>query len=390
MLTPWMLHAHHIRLIAIVAVFTALTGALSDKHAAYAQGSSNDYVDVAVILEAPEDVETEIFLDLDIVVVNNGSRTAYDVEVVVDVVYPEASSHFDLDRTGSVIRAPVGRLSLENNKHRLRWSIPALGGLQREELTVESRIRQTSNPTFNKRKFTHEFFGEVTTSSFDGNPGNNTSRVWSVPYLENGHRGAMGNYVVAATVDEPSPSPGDTVEFTITAGKSQRPSAGARPIDLKVAIELTGGLIVSGAPSYVSTSHRGTEFPKPSSVSYSSGVFTIGTLKFGEPAINAVTLPVRVSRSAVVNEQCLTAKLTGNPPPGTGPLDDDISDNVAKVCLGQQLAPYFTSGDLQEFVTHPCVSDSDHPCDNTDDVRVRAIYTGFRRSTGNPESREHR
>ena len=364
-----------ISLTALAAVCAALTGAFFAAHVAYAQGSDNDYVDVAVILEAPDDQSTTTRLNLNIVVVNHGARTAYDVEVVVDVVYPGASSHFD-----SVPEVPVGSSSLENSKYRLRWTIPELGGLQREEVTVESRIYDNVDMTFDKRAYTHEFFGTVTTSSFDSNPGNNTSRVWSVPYLHislSSHIGAKGNYTVAVAVDEPSPLTGDTVNFTITTAK--KGGQGRLPIDLQVAIELTDGLTVSGAPSYVSTDTGGTVVTKPSSVSYDSGVFTIGTLQYTSPNafFNSVTLPITVASDAVVNEQCLTATLTGNPPPGNGPDDDDISDNVAKLCLLSRTSPppYFNSADLQEFVTHPCVGDTNPPCGSTDDVRVRAIYT---------------
>ena len=370
-----------ISLTALAAVFAALTGAFFAAHVAYAQeGGENDYVDVAVILEAPDDQSATTRLDLNIVVVNHGARTAYDVEVVVDIVSPASSSHFYPPRG-----VPVGSVSLENSNYRLRWSIPELGGLQREEVTVESSIYDNVDMTFDKRAYTHEFFGTVTTSSFDSNPGNNTSRVWSVPYLVlrlRSFNGANGNYTVAVTVDEPSLSQGDTANFTITTGKLG--GNGAEPIDLQVAIDLTDGLTVSGAPSYTSTTFGGDPVTKPSSVSYDSGVFTIGTPLYPRaapyPAFHSVTLPITVASDAVVNEQCLTATLTGNPPPGVGPDDDDISDNVAKLCLGQILPlapvlPYFSSADLQEFVSHPCVGNSIHPCDSTNDVRVRAIYT---------------
>ena len=365
----------------VAAVFAALSGAIFAPGPIHAQGSDNDYVDVAVILEPPMVIgrpttSWPTALELDIVVVNRGSRTAYDVEVVVDIVYPEDSSHFESGRVDGVMVVPVGSASLENDKHRLRWSIPELGGLQRQELKLNSANIKTSgsSPTFDKDSYTHEFFGEVTTSSFDRNLENNTSRAWAVNYTSaGGHAPAFGNYIVSVAVDEHSPSPGGIVNFTITAYKEQL--TGSSPIDLQVAIGLTDGLTVSGAPSYVSTDTVGAVVTKPDSVSYSNGVFTIGTLKFGDTGrINSVTLPVTVASSAVVNEQCLTAKLTGNPPPGVGPHDDDISDNEAKVCLAQ-LPPYFTSADLQEFVSHPCVGDSDPPCDNTDDVRVRAMDT---------------
>jgi len=132
-------------------------------------------------------------------------------------------------------------------------------------------------------------------------------------------------------VDEPSPSPGDAVNFTITAERTKpsgRTGLTPPPIDLKVAIELTGGLSVSGDPTYPPPY---TGYTKPDSVIYSNGVFNIGTLKAGDSKKNSVTLPITVASNAAGSLQCLTAKLTGNPPPGTGPHDDDISDNVVKV-----------------------------------------------------------
>ena len=108
---------------------------------------------------------------------------------------------------------------------------------------------------------------------------------------------------------------------------------------------------------------------KPDSVNYSNGVFTIGTMKRDEARSNAVTLPITVADHAVANEQCLTATLTGNPPPGTGPYDDDISDNVAKLCfVGASRLP---SGEVSAFTLYPCVGITTDPCGSADDVRVR-------------------
>ena len=171
-------------------------------------------------------------------------------------------------------------------------------------------------------------------------------------------------------VDKPSPSPGDTVNFTITADRKPTYTSSSigfttdtpPPIDLKVDIELTDGL-TTGTPTYAS-GPLGTS-TVPDSVSYSNGVFNIGTLKSGdtittaEPVRNSVTLPVTVASGAVVNEQCLTATLTGNPPPGTGPFDDDISDNVAKVCLSgpqpSDTTVVFVSGQTDLFTWYDCV-----------------------------------
>ena len=323
-------------------------------------------------------------VELDIVVVNHGSLTAYDVVVVVDLVYPGNSSHFYSARTDGALGEPVGSASLENNGYRLRWSIPELGGLQRQVLELNgdafARIRTSgSDPTFDRDAYTHEFFGEVTTSSFDRNLENNTFQVWTAPYSNDpAHTRAVGNYTVLVTVDDPSPSPGGTVNFTITATKDLvfhnfplSTNDGALPIDLQVDIELTDGLSVSGSPSYRCANLDTCIVP--GQVSYSNGVFNVGTLKYQEAALNSVTLPVLVSSSAVVNEQCVTATLTGNPPPGVGLYGDYIADNVAKVCLGDQPVEPFVTGEVEIFTVYDCFARQTYPCDGTDGVRVRAV-----------------
>ncbi len=363
-------------ILAIAALCAAAAGVFLDERAAYAQGDDNDHVDVALILEFPDTVQAASNHDLNIAVVNHGTRTAYDVVVVVNVVYPEDSSRFK-----RLLKVPVGVASLENNGYSLRWSIPELGELQREEVTARVEHEDIINEVFDNTLYPHEVFGEVTTASFESDlhKGNNTDRVWSFQYSnDSSFNQAAGNYTVAISVDNPHPAPGDTVNFTITADletiliatRTYTGPAVSQPIDLKVDIELTGGLTVSGPPTY-----RCADLATcivPAQVSYSNGVFNIGTLKYQEPTRNSVTLPVMVAGNAVVNEQCLTAKLTGNPPPGTGHLDDDISDNVAKLCLDP--APSLVvSGRLDAFTVYPCVGITSPPCDSANDIRIRAV-----------------
>lgn len=350
---------------------------------AHASGAEGDYVDVALILEVAEETTSTTSQRINIIVVNQGSRTAYDVEVTVDVVKPDKSYYFQFDNTYPVV--PVGSASLENNARSFRWSIPALGGLQRAEI---SQVRVTHvhttdpNLAFDNRSIPHEYFGEVTTASFESHlhQGNNTSRIWSYRYSASNayYRQAAGNYTVAVSVDEPSPSPGGAVNFTIAADittPADYDGIDVPPIDMKVDIELTDGMSVSGTPTYASGALGADTVP--ASVSYSSGVFNIGTLTADDVTRHSVTLPVTVSSNAVVNEQCLTATLTGNPPPGTGPRDDDISNNVAKVCLGDPTEP-FVSGQVNAFTVYPCVGITTAPCDSADDIRIRAV----RRSPG--------
>ena len=358
MLARW---KFQIWLITVVVAVAALAGTFLDEHVAYAQGEEYDYVDVGLVLEVPE-VSSPISRSVNIVVMNHGSRTAYDVEVVVDIAYPENSSFFSATPIVS-----VGNASLESDGKSLRWTISALQGLQREEVSAQVIHKTSSEPIFDKSEHVHEYFGEVTTLSFESNlhERNNTSRVWS--YVTNPTLGsskqARGSYSVNVSVDAHNPPPGGIVNFTISA------SSGIITIDQKVAIALTDGLAVddTGTISY----DPATRAP---SVSYSNGVFNIGTLTFSQRNDqHSVTLPVRVSSDAVVNEQCLTATITGNPPPGVGPFNDDISDNVVKVCLGDQPVEPLVSGQVDTFTVYPCVGITDAPCDNTDDVRIRAV-----------------
>ena len=386
-----------IRACAIIAFIlsAALTGAILDQRVAHAQDGDDDHVDVALTLQFPDTLPGQLDHHLDIVVVNHGSRTAYDVEVVVDVEYPEDSSLFL-----SVPEVPAGKASIENDRYTLRWSIPALGGLQREEVTAKVYHKILAGhmigTTFDNSLVPHEVFGEVTTSSFESelHKGNNTSRAWSYRYhlINAGYIQVEGNYSVAVSVDEPSPAPGGTVNFTITADRANPISellGGSYltppPIDLEVAIDLTEGLSVSGAPTYSPNTAGG----KPASVIYDNGVFNIGTRKMDDPQppTYSVTLPVRVSNNAVVNEQCLTATLTGNPPPGTGPRDDDISDNVAKVCLGlppdgEQVA--LRDGTVDLFTWYDCVGKTTAPCNENDSLELVTLTNTTNRRIHEP------
>ena len=376
MFTRWQFQ---IVLIAFPIVLAALAGAFLDQPVAYAQGEDVGYVDVGIFLEVPDDVQAIGSHELNIIVVNRGPRAAYDVVVVVDVVSPDKSRMGSL---GLPPKVPLGSASLDGTA--LRWTIPELGRLQREEVTAQVTHRVTSPPSaaFDNTAYPHEFFGAVATASYDNNLRNNTARVWSYDYSATAGgndttRQVLGNYSVSVSVDNPNPSPGDTVNFTITATRDNAYGGGvntvgtAPPIDLKVDIELTGGLSVSGDPSYAPATGRAD------SVNYSNGVFTIGTVKQALSRENSVTLPVSVSSSAVVNKQCLTATLTGNPPPGVGPYDDDVLDNVDKVCLGEppDQTVVFTSGETDLLKLHPCVGNTAYPCTDAGGV-VLAVNGG--------------
>lgn len=371
MFTRW---KFQIALIAIVTILTALAGTLVNDPIVYAQGDDNGYVDVGLTLEIPNHVGDGARHDLNIAVVNHGSRTAYDVELVVEIEYPDDSSHFDVAPA-----VPVGNAWLDSTERTLTWSIPALGGLQREEVTAKVTHRNTvtsAGSLFDYRAYPHEHFGRVSTSSFESNlhEGNNTARVWSYsPAPTSDHfNQAGGNYSVTVSVDNPGPSTGDTVNFTIETDRAHAfigvaPGWRPPPINLNAAIELTDGLSISGNPTYPSTNAP--------SVSYSNGVFNVGTLQGGQAWTNSVTLPITVASDAVVNKQCLTATLTGNPPPGVESFDDDISDNVAKVCLGvPSQKKVHQSGTVGTWTIYACMSDvPTNGCDTVDEVAVQLV-----------------
>ena len=309
------------------------------------------------------------------------------MEVVVDIVYPENSLWFSpLDvpiGSASTERAtPAGTNSADNNGgYSLRWTIPELPGLAYAEVEASANVWD-SDTTMTPSELTVdvsldpiEFFGEVTTSSFedDARKGNNTDRVWvavSSSSTKSSYRVKPAYLIDSVSVDEPDPAPGDIVNFTITVRVGSN-------IDKEVAIELTGGLAVdedstASPPREIIYDYLVSSAPEPS---YSNGVITIGTRKFTKRIFQmSATLPVRVASDAVVNEQCLTATVTGKPPPGAGPYDDDISDNVAQLCLGEGPVEPLLSGQVDAFTVYPCVGITDAPCDSADDIRVRAVH----------------
>ena len=69
-------------LAVVLAACVALVAGLWSEPTAHAQGADRDYVDVALILEAPLDIRATSNHDLNVIVVNNGLVSAYDVETI--------------------------------------------------------------------------------------------------------------------------------------------------------------------------------------------------------------------------------------------------------------------------------------------------------------------
>ena len=299
-----------------------------------AQGPAgeNDHVDVALTLEIPVTGRTN--RDVDIIVANNGSRTAYDVEVLVDIVYPANSSFWPK----LALKVPVGTAVLEGTLtpgsvgtrdgggYTFRWNIPELGGLEHARHRIRTQtlnypVGDPSNEIFNTKKDPHEIFGKVTTSSFESelHKGNNTYRVWFTVVDKSNYNAepAKGDYSVdSVSVDDYHPAPGDIVNFTFLADTADNGTK-RHNIDLKVTIDLTDGLTIdedpnASPPREISYVLSPTTAP---AVSYSNGVFDIGTRDIDDLLWSySATLPIRVASDAVVNEQCITVTISGNPP----------------------------------------------------------------------------
>ena len=383
-------------LLCLVAAAATFTG--SD--AASAEGGDEEYVDVAMALEFRNTSGLEYQHSvgilpprLTVVVMNHGTLTAYDVEVVVDIVYPKNTVAFYPQfsskspvRIGSVSlldATPAGTdIAQEGAGYSLRWTIPALPGLAYEEFTIRAitSARDTTQTPFveifDEDHSPFEFFGEVTTSSFDRHEDNNTDRLWAQATTTNTlnprHARVKPDYkILSVSVDEPSPSPGGIVNFTFVA----EPDAN---IDSRVAIELTDGLAVDVDADATPAREITTELTKPehfadtpAPVSYNDGVFTIGTRRYTESVGTlTATMPIRVANDAVVNEQCITVTISGNPPPGPGPYYDDISDNVAELCLGEppDQTVVLNSGETGLLTWYNCVGRTTYPCSDTDSV----------------------
>ena len=390
-----------IALIAMIAVFAVLPGASRDEPVAYAHhGENRDYVDVGLTLEVPEDDASAGAHKVHVIVVNHGTRTAYDVvvDVSVETLKPLGQtgtltqSFFSLDLRGGT-EAPVGHISVGetgDGKSTFRWTIPRLHGLQREVV-----IPVVDHATNDNEGKVHKISGTVTTTSFqsDIHKENDDFEVWT--YAQNTRNTEFiqvgVNYSVSVSVDNRLPARGDTVNFTITAGRRHthpddvdpEPDV-PPPIDLKVDIGLTNGL-TAGTPSryYTTNSSDVQTIVSSPDWAYSMGRLDIGTGVAGQKEViaHSMILPVTVGSGTdvVVGEQCLTATLIGNPPPGTGPLDDAIADNVATLCLGVPDGKVvFSDGTADLWALYPCVGVTTSPCDATDSV----ILAVNRPSTG--------
>ena len=177
------------------------------------------------------------------------------------------------------------------------------------------------------------------------------------------------DYGVGLSVDERSPAAGDTVNFKVKANVEHG-------YGVNVRVAHTDGLTLASTPSAPDK----TEW-KNYSATKRQGDFFIGTEYVGTTAIAGhsyeVTLPLQLKTGATLNEQCVTATVTGVPgatPRVLGHTGDDPSDNRATLCLGvppaAKLPVLLTDGRADLLTLYGCVGKSTYPCDATDSVEL--------------------
>ena len=219
-----------ILLAAGLVLCAAMAWAATDHSVSHAQTPDPkdefDFVDLEVKL----DIIKGSLEKSGIEVSNLGQRTAYDLEVVVEIVFPDLTDGFDvLSRQG---RLPVGTLVLENDNKRARWSIPKLEGGSKVVYTIDHA--DTNMFAY------YEIVGTVSSQAFESQDrmDNNTHVMWRQTRSSSAFHRTGGYHLTTVSVDDPYPSPGETVNFTVTATKG----SDAPMFDARVEIDFSGGL----------------------------------------------------------------------------------------------------------------------------------------------------
>lgn len=337
-------------LLALVGA--TLGGAVAGPGTAQAQGSD---IDLAVSIKVPASVARDhIESGPTITVTNRGSDTAYTVRVVI-----EADNNVSLDPTSNLAPAntvnipPIGSVALHDSK--LIWSIDRLPGKSVYEYTVlTAQYASASGIQI------VQYVATVSSRSALEPEHNNRAEVWQVRKSP-AFRALTPNYAVSVAVDDRFPAEQGDVTFTVVASLPGVVDDDSRHLrDARVTIPLPAGLTYKSATAPAGTSYNS-----------STGIWTIGDWHLiGSPPTTAHSLTLTATRAAntVLHEQCVAAEISAKPPE---PIDK-VQNNRSEVCLG---APpvLFQRGEVDTFTIFPCVGITSDPCDNTDDIRVRAV-----------------
>jgi len=134
--------------------------------------------------------------------------------------------------------------------------------------------------------------------------------------------------------------------------------------DVKVTIELSGGVTFRGVP----TAPAGTEYDPVTQT------WTIPKLGAAYTAWATLDVPVAASGSRL-EDQCLTATVTAARPWFGEDLRRRAND-MTTVCLGKDPPVVVNRGELVLWWLHDCVGVSAHPCTGSDELKLFARSTG--------------
>ncbi len=196
---------------------------------------------------------------------------------------------------------------------------------------------------------------------------NNSAEDWVVVTPERSLTSAGGHYGIEASLDNPVPQDGGTVNFDLRVTLSSHSGRDAAAYGVKVRIGLPPGL---GQPTAQLPTYADTTFtPVPGEAR--TWEWNVGdTERFVD-----LDLSLPVSSRAEVEGKCVTADLTVERP------YDHPRGNHANVCFGQRPV-LFQTGETDLFTLFPCVSVSAYPCTSVDTLEVVVIGGSASRNAG--------
>ena len=340
-----------------------------------AQGGPADaeFVDLAVEVIVPDDIPSRFNHYFLVTVANKGTFDAYDVEVRITIDIANVSGNLEV--TASRENSPTPIPGLPEGTFANDSDNTSTGVWRLDRLPAQQAYTASFTHVFNLSGSVRSYDAEIRAAEgfeSEARLGNNTSRAHQAygPFTVRTPTGRRG---VTASVDNRFPATDGTgmVNLTVTATRP-RDNAYYYSKNVTVSVDLPTGL-TPGTATFDPSDRNMTYDPVTSE-------FAVGTMGRDLHTEYKMTLPLTVSNGAVLEEQCLTAEINGVPEEvlrllwvAPGVAFDDVSDNVARLCLGASPVSVYTHGDIDIWTMYPCVGNTNEPCDSTDDVRVRSV-----------------
>ena len=184
---------------------------------------------------------------------------------------------------------------------------------------------------------------------------------------------------ITATANSRDPQPGQEIIFQIAAFFPAGTTVGRVLSDTLVQVQLTPGLTYSGTHNTRKLDQFGAVVNEHDKSTYShnqadnAGRWEIGPFTKGSFHLE---LTATLDADADVNEQCLTAEISGRPaePLGENGVDPSL-DNRVEFCLSPQ-PTLINEGDIRLFVLHDCMGETTYPCSSTN-VASKQLVLGY-------------